>query len=139
MAEEHPHEEHARSEEDVIRTPVIVAVGVAALVLFFLASLAATAYLRVKVGERPVLPIPPEIGESKIGLVEQDFFGLAFRGERERAAQLQHLEAYGWVDRSRGIVHLPIDRAMELVVKGERARSGGAPAAGAPTTPEGQP
>ena len=29
----------------------------------------------------------------------------------------QHLNAYGWVDRERGIAHIPIDRAMELMLK----------------------
>ncbi len=130
---------HARSEEDRIKTPAILAVGAGALVLFFLASLAATGYLRLKVGERPVLPIPPEIGQSKIGMVEQDVFELARRGERDRAARLQHLRSYGWVDRGRGVVHLPIDRAMELVVKGERARPEPAPAPGGATSPGGMP
>jgi hypothetical protein len=27
------------------------------------------------------------------------------------------LESYGWVDREKGVVRIPIDRAMELVVK----------------------
>ncbi len=27
------------------------------------------------------------------------------------------LHSYGWVDRSRGIVHIPIDRAMELLME----------------------
>jgi hypothetical protein len=137
--ESEPLHGHARSEEDRIRTPALIAVGVGALVLFFLASVVVTGYLRMKVGERPVLPIPPEIGQSKIGMVEQDPFDLAFRGERDRAARLQHLRSYGWIDRQRGIVHLPIDRAMDLVVQGERARAEPAPPPGGATAPGGMP
>ena len=34
-----------------------------------------------------------------------------------RAKQDQQATSYGWVDRKKGIVQLPIDRAMELVVQ----------------------
>lgn len=32
----------------------------------------------------------------------------------------QQLNTYGWVDRDHGIVHIPIDRAMELIAKSPR-------------------
>jgi hypothetical protein len=31
------------------------------------------------------------------------------------AAESQRLSSYGWMDRSTGVVHIPIERAMELV------------------------
>jgi hypothetical protein len=34
-----------------------------------------------------------------------------------RAGQDKQLETYAWVDRKAGVVQLPIDRAMELVVQ----------------------
>lgn len=34
-----------------------------------------------------------------------------------RAQQGSALESYGWVDRSQGIVHIPIERAMELILE----------------------
>jgi hypothetical protein len=37
--------------------------------------------------------------------------------ERLRQAENDALNNYGWVDRSRGIVRVPIDRAMELLLK----------------------
>ena len=40
----------------------------------------------------------------------------ALRAEEER-----RLHGYGWIDRSAGVVHIPIERAMELVAK-EKAR-----------------
>jgi hypothetical protein len=125
-----PHEGHghgARSEEDRIGSTKIVAVGIGALVVFFLASAVTVSYLRVRQGEHPPLPIPPEIGRSKIGMVEQQPFSVAFRGERDRAVRLERLRSYGWVDRGAGVVHVPIDRAMELVAKGVRAAPGPGP------------
>jgi cytochrome c2 len=38
----------------------------------------------------------------------------------------EHLAGYGWVDRAAGIVHIPIDRAMNLIVA-EKRSSGPAP------------
>jgi mono/diheme cytochrome c family protein len=45
--------------------------------------------------------------------------------EPDRLAQA-HLEGYGWVDRAAGIVHIPIERAMDLIVA-EKKSSGPAP------------
>jgi len=133
---EHGHD--VRSEEDRISTGTVVAVGVAALVLFTAASIVTSVFLRMKQGEHPPLPIPAEVGQSKIGLVEQQLFELTTRGERQRAAQLERLRSYGWVDRQAGVVHLPIERAMDLVVQGIRpmpSSTGPAPS----ETPGGQP
>jgi hypothetical protein len=109
-----------RSEEDRISTGRIIAVGVGALVIFFVASLVTSVYLKVREGEHGPLPIPPEVGQSKIGMVEQQQFDLSVRGERDRAARVERLGTYGWVDRSSGVAHVPIDVAMELVAKGVR-------------------
>ncbi|HEX9051624.1 MAG TPA: hypothetical protein VF841_13920 [Anaeromyxobacter sp.] len=113
-----------RSEEDRIATGKLVAVGVGSLLVFFLAGLAAAVYLQVRRGEHGPVPIPPEVGRSKIGLVEQQQFDVAVRGERDRAARLERLGTYGWVDRAAGVAHVPIDVAMELVAKGVRASPG---------------
>jgi hypothetical protein len=52
----------------------------------------------------------------------------ALRSRREREKEL--LTSYGWVDRERGVVRIPIERAKELLV--ER----GLPSARIPDTPE---
>jgi hypothetical protein len=126
---------HARSEEDRVSPGPIVAVGVGALVVFFLASWVTISYLRVKQGDRPPLPIPAELGQSKIALVEQQLFELSTRGLRDRDAQRERLGSYGWVDRKAGVVRIPIDRAMELSAQGVRPRVSAPPS----STPEAQP
>lgn len=124
-----------RSEEDRIATGPLLAVGIGALVLFFVASFVTISYVRVKEGDRPPLPLPADFGRSKIGMLEQQIFELANRGELDRARKKEQLSSYGWVDRSAGVVHVPISRAMELVAEGVRAPAGPR----APRAPEGQP
>ena len=131
------HGHGARSEDDRVPSIPILAVGIGALVVFFLASYATIAFLRVKEGDRPLLPVPPEIGQSKIGLVEQQLFETTNRGKKDQEARRSRLGSYGWIDRKNGIVRMPIDRAMELSAEGVRPRAGG-PGAGAGTT-EAQP
>jgi hypothetical protein len=52
------------------------------------------------------------------------------RGElgRSRQQAQARLESYGWIDRSQGIVHIPIERAMDLYASHPaRERDGGSP------------
>jgi hypothetical protein len=112
-----------RTEDDRIDSRPVLLVGVGSLVLFFLASMAAVAFLKLRQGEHPPLPIPQEIGQSKIGMVEQTQFELALRGVNDAAARRERLSAYGWSDRQAGLAHIPIERAMELVRQGVRAPS----------------
>lgn len=41
------------------------------------------------------------------------------------AREDQLLNSYGWVDQGKGVVHIPIDQAMERLVEEERAGGGG--------------
>jgi hypothetical protein len=52
-------------------------------------------------------------------MVEQRLFENSNMGFAWRARQRQRLESFGWVDKEKGIAHIPIDRAMERVEKGE--------------------
>lgn len=113
-----------RSEEDRVSTPIIVAVGVASLVVFALSGGIVAGYFQRRMDSAALPPVPAEVGRSKVGLVEQQLYGMALRGAQDRAARLERLGSYGWVDREGRIAHIPIDRAMELVEKGVRARPG---------------
>ncbi len=51
--------------------------------------------------------------------------GPSARAVREEvdAAAAERLAGYGWVDKAKGIVHIPVDRAIELVLR-DRAAGG---------------
>ena len=132
----HGHAHGVRSEEDHVPALKIILVGVGALLVFFLGSWVTVAYLGARMEAHGPITIPPEIGLSKIGMVEQQPFAQAVRGERAKVRQLQQLESYGWVDRKEGVVHIPIQEAMRMVVSG--VRPGPGVDAGAPP-PGGQP
>jgi hypothetical protein len=119
------HDPHAHppAEVDVIPSGRIVAVGVASLVVFLVGSIAAgigMGMVRRNVNpDGPALD-PAEAGKGKIGIVEQRLFENSNMGVVWRERQRQRLSSYGWVDKEKGIAHIPIDRAMERVEKGER-------------------
>ncbi len=128
--EEHGH--GVRSEEDRVPSLRIVLVGIGALIVFFIGSFITVSYLHARQVANGPIVIPPEMGDNKIGLVEQQIFDLATRGERAKARQLQRLGSTGWVDRKAGIAHIPIDEAMRMVASGVRPgpTQGGAPPPG---------
>jgi hypothetical protein len=75
-------------------------------------------------GDSPMLPPKPRLQMNPIR-------ELAAVREAER----ERLESYGWVDREKGIAHIPIERAMEITLeRGLPARAPGAGAAPAEET-----
>ena len=48
------------------------------------------------------------------------------------AHEQQALNSYGWVDRQKGIVHIPIDQAMELMVRDAGNTQGTVPGSSVP-------
>ncbi len=118
---------HPRAENDRVNSRAVLLVGFGALAIFILLSAASMAWVRHSNAVTPQAALPPEVGQGKIGLVEQRLFGTNLRGARDRAAQQARLDGYGWVDRRAGVLHIPIARAMELVAQGVRVPMGEAP------------
>ncbi len=54
-----------------------------------------------------------------VAKVREDLFD-ARRGASLDGQQRAELDSYGWVDRDRGIVHIPIQRAIDRLVAGRR-------------------
>jgi hypothetical protein len=52
-----------------------------------------------------------------------------------RQQEYRHLESYGWLDRTRGIAHIPIERAIELLLADADALGPAAPAPAVPAQP----
>jgi hypothetical protein len=93
----------------------IVAVGLIALVAFGLGIAWAFWILRTHAPEPP--RAAPQMGRAEIGMVNQQMFELDRRGPATRAQALKRLHGYGWVNADAGMAHIPIEQAMDALVK----------------------
>jgi len=59
---------------------------------------------------------PGELGKDEIGIVDQVMFEKDHRLENWKSDHAKRLGGYGWVDRGKGIAHIPIEQAMERVI-----------------------
>ena len=90
------------TDSDGLNTPVIAVVGFVSVVLTFALIVAVQVlYYRMSAAEtdRKVIAVRAEGADEK--LAQQD----------------AKLARYGWVDRAKGRVVVPVERAMELVVR----------------------
>jgi len=86
--------------------------------IFALLSLFWVLAVAVYVGGRPPAPqneapenLPKELAWKATPATRRDYLADL------REKQMMQATSYGWVDRKTGVVRLPIDRAMELVVR----------------------
>ena len=108
-----------RQEEDRMAGRAIALVAFAVLLLtlgmcFWAAQLLAGYEHEQRPGLRfpeARLPRPTEAGE-----IEQETFGRVPQARIDREQQRRRLHGFGWVERERGVVHVPIDRAIALYV-----------------------
>jgi len=63
----------------------------------------------------------PVMGHREVADVNQSPFALDDKATRLRGEQRSRLDGYGWVDRDAGLIHLPVERAMEQVLAEEGA------------------
>jgi hypothetical protein len=124
------HRFEVRQEEDVVPGRTLVRVGVSAVVISVLAVVVSTALLgrsgQAKLGGGPAQRVEKygNVAPPAIGLVEQTLIEHEERGLVQRRVEEARLGEYGWVDRGRGIAHIPIERAMAKVVNENRADGG---------------
>jgi hypothetical protein len=114
--------------EDDINYGKVIAVGVASLIIFAVATVWAASILRretAKIEDKTGHTRQAIIGQPEIGIVDQVPFVSDRRLEAWQKRHAQRLNGYGWVDRAKGIAHVPIEGAMDAV-------AGGALPAGAP-------
>ncbi|HVT09540.1 MAG TPA: hypothetical protein VHO67_18895 [Polyangia bacterium] len=123
MSNAHNHGSGADSgSDDQIDFKKVIAIGIVSLVVFALGTFwavtilhreTARAHAATGVSARPTL-----IGQPEIGIVDQVLFAGDHRLADWRAERAARLNGYGWVDRSKGIAHIPIDKAMDEVAAG---------------------
>ena len=108
----------AQADEAVASGRVFL-VGMLSLVLFAGATCWSTSIWReTRTRLEPNGPIAPgaEIGKPEIGIVDQVPFETLRAAERTRGEGTRRLQSYGWVDRDKGVIHVPIDKAIDKLV-----------------------
>jgi hypothetical protein len=93
--------------------------GLALVAFLLLLSVALLAFQRH--AARPASDRDERAPPLESPLAEAEFEEGAIRGHLE-AEQRKKLETYGWVSRERGVVRIPIERAMSIL--GERRERG---------------
>jgi hypothetical protein len=106
---------HPPQEPDRLAWKWIVAVAAATVFVSGALSYCARCIVVDAQAQRVDEPLPLPDGALEYELFE----GEEGEGQREREAGRQRLRSWGWRDRETGIVHMPIERAMEVVVERE--------------------
>lgn len=116
-----PNEEEAPApppESWSIPTLKVVGAGVGALVLFGVTVFITYLLMERWRGDSPpehLAPLPPAIGHTEINFVHQTYFPTIDYTNRGQGDARHTLDSYGWVDRSRGIIHMPVDAAIDAL------------------------
>jgi hypothetical protein len=120
MSSNHDNDENG-SDDEIDFTKVIL-VGLASLVLFAGGTVWAVAIFNRETARAHATTgpsrVPVMLGQPEIGIVDQVLFEGDHRLADWRAERKAHLDGYGWIDRSKGIAHMPIDKAMDEVLSG---------------------
>jgi hypothetical protein len=103
-----PDNHATHTEPDKIRALPVLATTIGFTVFAAICLVALLAYYHALVGPGLYVaprPFPaPELQTSPLSDLE-----------KLQSAQLARIERYGWVDRSKGLLRIPIERAMEIV------------------------
>lgn len=97
--------------------PWIIGVGVGSIAIFALATVWSTHILnttRAEMQPGGPPPIPKQVDQYEVGIVNLRVFALDQRAAQKRLQQMERLRSYGWVDREAGLAHIPIDEAMKM-------------------------
>jgi hypothetical protein len=99
-----------------------VAVVASAWMVLVVLSVLGIRWWQLKSTPSPRAAAAARMGESEIADVNQRPFALEDEALRLRTEQGTRLEHYGWVDRGAGVIHMPIEQAMEHVLAEEGRR-----------------
>ncbi|MGE5413135.1 MAG: hypothetical protein ACM3NW_03100 [Syntrophomonadaceae bacterium] len=123
-ATEHgPHGHGVAAEPDVVSTKLVVGFAIILTIMAVVAGaiVAALFWHLDRVAQRRDAAIVVESGLQRQEAVVPPVPRLQVHAVRHWAdfqtAERERLESYGWMDRSTGAVHIPIERAMELIAE----------------------
>jgi hypothetical protein len=106
-------------EDDLLAGRALTALGVAVVLIVIGAGFGVSCLV---VGRertlRPSGAFPERLlpRPSEHSAIEQDSFERPSRAKRQHEREAKVLGSYGWTDRGRGLVRIPIDRAIDLYV-----------------------
>jgi hypothetical protein len=105
-------------EPDRVPTRRLASIGLAGLLVFAVGAMWATSVQRGATGSvRSDTALRPALaGKEEVGMVYQPRFASSIAAAKNDEAG-RRLEGAGWVDRDAGIVHVPIEQAMEIVAQ----------------------
>jgi len=115
-----PFEERPRQEDDILPPRLILytilgAVGVCLALSLVSFGIQRKRELVLRPSDQyPERALGPIVERSS---VHEELFSELGRGQVQARAAAQSLARFGWVDRERGLVRVPIDVAMDLVVE----------------------
>jgi hypothetical protein len=115
---EHMPPPEAQAEEGIGWFGVI-GTGIASILIFAIATFVVYRYMEQREKSLQVggaLPIPAQMGQAEVGIVDQVPFDVTRSLQAYRTERVERLSSWGWMDRKQGTIHIPIDRAMELVL-----------------------
>ena len=124
----HDHGHDHDGGGDDINFGKVIAIGVGSLALFAVCTVWAAVILKretAHIEEKTGRTRQAVVGQAEIGIVDQVPFATDTRLPKWKKERREHLETYGWVDRGKGVVHIPIEDAMAKVAAG--AMPAGAP------------
>jgi hypothetical protein len=107
---------HGAAEKDRLPYARILLAMVVVLGLF---SFSVFVMWRIEVGATlfPPAPIPLRLGQPEIHQVDQwPFDKSEQRSRKSQRERYERLNGFGWVDRDAGVVHIPIEEAMDLML-----------------------
>jgi hypothetical protein len=113
----------AKQAEESIQWSAVIGVGVGAIILFTVATLVSWRFMVMREKELQPLgpdPMPRQVGQAEIGIVDQVPFDISRSLQVYHEDRNQRLESWGWVDRKNGVVHMPIEEAMDKVIKEQK-------------------
>lgn len=111
---------HPVQEEDRVGTAKIILTAIVSLAIFGVGVIWAVAIQRDAMGGTIVQEAGPQ-GPAhdrapEVGIVYQWPFFVSNYGNEKAEEKREQLDSYGWVDKSAGVVHIPIEQAMQKYV-----------------------
>ncbi len=120
MSQQLPFDFEVHQEEDLVATRRLLKVAVVSLLVGALAVFFGGLVVACSTGAlQPSFAGPrgPRASSPQMSRVEQTPIRDTRRGIDLRNEQLRDLESWGWVDREKGVAKIPIEQAMDVVVR----------------------